>query len=132
MKIPRPTEYQEQAIVVDWWAHVCSSYKLPEFALFAVPNGAHLAGDAKKRGIQMARLKASGLRVGMVDLCLDVPLKRGEAYFPGLRIEMKRKPNKPSPEQEEVILYLRQRGYHVCVCYSADEAMRAIKGYLTA
>lgn len=132
MKAPELTEHQEQCIVVDWWDHVCGSYGLPSFALYAVPNGAVLAGDASKRARQMARLKASGLRVGILDLNLDVPVRgaAGGILIPGLRIEMKRKPNKPSKEQGEVVMYLRKRGYHVCICYSADEAMQAIKGYL--
>ncbi len=34
----------------------------------AIPNGAVLAGDAKKRGMQMNRMKSTGFRVGAPDL----------------------------------------------------------------
>lgn len=128
----RPSEHAEQVAVCDWWRVACKEYGLPEFALLAIPNGAHLAGDARGRAIKMANLKRSGLRPGALDLLLAVPLKyiMGGHLLCGLWIEMKRKPNKPSPEQEEFILYLRQRGYHVVVAWSADEAITAIKAYL--
>ena len=130
-----PSEHASQAAVCDWWRIACKGYGLPEFALMAVPNGAHLAGDAKGRAIKMANLKRTGLRPGVPDLFLAVRLlfdgPNGTiGSVPGLWIEMKRRPNKPSPEQEAVILYLRQRGYHVCICYSAEEAIRAISAYL--
>ena len=130
-----PSEHDSQAAVCDWWRLACKGYGLPEFALMAVPNGAHLAGDAKGRAIKMANLKRTGLRPGVPDLFLAVPhlfhcLDGTTAAIPGLWIEMKRRPNKPSPEQESVLLYLRQRGYHVCICYSAEEAIRAISAYL--
>jgi hypothetical protein len=42
---------------------------LPRTAWFcAIPNGAVLKGDSKQRSIQMARLKATGLKVGAPDL----------------------------------------------------------------
>ena len=128
-----PSEHDSQRTVCDWWRIACNGYGLPEFALMAVPNGAHLAGDAKGRAIKMANLKRTGLRPGVPDLFLAVPKVDKvvpELPFPGLWIEMKKRPNKPSPEQEAVILYLRQRGYHVCICYSAEEAIRAISAYL--
>ena len=132
------TEHQEQCAVIAWWAHACKGYGLPEFALFAVPNGAHLAGDARGRAIKMANLKRTGLRPGVPDLFLAKPINADirEGYghastiASGLWIEMKRKPRKPSPEQEAVLLYLRQRGYHAVIAWSADEAIRAIKAYL--
>lgn len=134
-----PKEWQEQAAVIDWWAHACKRYGLPEFALYAVPNGASLAGDARRRAMQMHKLKRTGLRPGMPDLNLDVPISIPDHYksdkdailIPGLRIEMKRvKGGKLSPEQEAVILYLRQRGYHVVVAKGFDEAKTAIEAYL--
>lgn len=130
-----PSEHASQAAVCDWWRLACKGYGLPEFALMAIPNGAHLAGDAKGRAIKMANLKRTGLRPGVPDLFLAVRLlfdgPNGTiGSVPGLWIEMKRRPNKPSPEQEAVMLYLRQRGYHVVVAYSAEEAIKAISAYL--
>lgn len=124
----RASEHAEQCAVIDWWRLACHAYKLPESALFAIPNGAHLAGDAKGRAIKMANLKRAGLRPGIPDLCLAVPRWRVDSG--ALYVEMKRRPNKPGPEQESAIFNLRRNGYHVCICYSADEAIQAIKGYL--
>lgn len=134
------TEYQEQAAVVSWWASFCKTKGLDERLLVSIPNGSVLAGDAKARAIQMARLKATGLRVGYPDLMLDLPLlypKTGDLPYPrymvmflGLRIEMKRKgAPKPSAEQVEYHALLRRMGYHVVAAFGADEAIGAIKSY---
>ena len=86
----------------------------------AIPNGGarHIAVASK--------LKAEGVRKGAPDLFLAMP--RDDAS--GLFLEMKRKPNKPTQEQIDMIAYLRTAGYDVCVCYGFDEAVRAIEGYL--
>ena len=130
-----PSESQSQAAVIQWWALACKGYGLPEFALFSVPNGAVLAGNAQRRAIQMNNLKRTGLRAGVPDLFLAAPSSlggenAGGEWLAGLFIEMKRKGNKPSPEQAAVIMYLRTHGYHCVVAMSSDEAIQAIKGYL--
>lgn len=114
---------------MQWWGLVHNLYKLPEFALYAVPNGAVLAGNAQRRAIQMNNLKRTGLRPGILDLNLDARSPRDKTAM-GLRLELKIKPNKPSEEQEAVIMYLRKQGYHVVVAWGAEEAIQAIKGYL--
>ena len=117
----RTTEHAEQMAVCQWWRLACKTYKLPEFALFAIPNAA-------KRSMALAAyMKAEGLRSGIPDLFLAMATA---TYCSGLFIEMKVKPNKPQPEQNKVIAYLRTEGYAVEVCYSADEAIAAIKEYL--
>ena len=126
MSTAEPTEHASQCAVIEWWGWNCKRWKLPPYALFAVPNGGarHIAVAAK--------LKAEGVRAGVPDLLLAVTV--GNEPFriecPGLFIEMKKKPNKPSKEQVAVIDYLRGGGYDVCVCYSADEAITAIEAYL--
>lgn len=122
----KTTEHAEQAAVIAWWGLACKAYKLPAYALFAIPNGAVLAGDAGRRAMQMSRLKGEGLRVGMLDLMLAVP----SGSDSGLFIEMKIKPNKPSDEQIEIGDFLESRGYAVGVCYSAVEAIALITGHL--
>lgn len=114
------TEHQEQAAVVSWWNVECYRYNLPQFALFAIPNGG--ARDV----ITGARLKAEGVRRGIVDLCLAAP--RGDYH--GWYGEMKVGTNKPSPDQQQVIEYLSQAGYKVEVHWTADSAIAAIKNYL--
>lgn len=125
----KPSEYQSQAAVIRWWdGFGCRRWSIPWFLLFSIPNGAVLAGNAQRRAIQMARLKATGLRPGVPDLFLAVGKPSISAY--GLYLEMKSAGGKLSDNQRAVITALRYGGYHCCVCFSADEAIRAITGYL--
>ena len=124
------SERAEQAALISWWAIACKKYGLPEFALYAVPNGAHLAGDTRQRGIQMSILKGCGLRPGMPDLNLDVP-HRNVSSIHGLRIEMKRsKGASIRSEQEAVIEYLNNVGYVAYVAYGFEDAKGIIERYL--
>ena len=130
-----PSESQSQAAVIQWWALACKGYGLPEFALFSVPNGAVLAGNAQRRAIQMNNLKRTGLRAGVPDLFLAVPHPVQSAapdaeWLSGLFVEMKKRGNKPSEPQIAMHYYLRTHGYHCVVAMSSDEAIQAIKGYL--
>jgi hypothetical protein len=68
-----PTEHQEQATVVSWWALQHQVYELPVFALYAIPNGG--ARDV----ITGSRLKAEGVRRGTPDLCLAAHAERTTA-----------------------------------------------------
>lgn len=106
--------------------------------LFAIPNGAYLAGTEKQRAAQMARLKRSGLKPGVADLLLAVPCRsRGRA---GFFIEMK-KPvehfrslaaarGAVSVEQQLFGQSVLIMGYDWSVCYGADEAIVKIQAYL--
>ena len=123
----RTTEHAEQAAVIDWWKLACKTYKLPEFALFAIPNAGGYTGGFKKNVVRVIGMQAEGLRSGIPDLFLAMATA---TYCSGLFIEMKVKPNKPTPKQNKVIAYLRTEGYAVEVCYSADEAIAAIKDHL--
>lgn len=116
------TEHKEQCAVIDWWRSACGVYKLPEFALFSVPNGAHLASGY----IGAGKLKREGLRRGIFDLILAVP--HGKHH--GLFLEMKYGSNTPSAEQWQVKEYLQKAGYAASVHWTADEAIKAIKEYL--
>ena len=123
----KPSEHESQVAVIDWWNWHCKKLDLPPFALFAIPN----AGAGAQKG-QAGKMKAEGVRPGAPDLLLAVVYVDRGALCPGLFIEMKRKPNVPSPEQAEFILYLRMQGYHVVVAWCAEEAILAIKGYLNS
>lgn len=115
-----PSEHQSQAAVISWWRLSCTGYQLPEFALFAIPNGG--ARDV----ITGSRLKQEGVRAGILDLMLAV--KRGN--FGGLFIEMKKLGNRPSPAQKEVMDYLARAGYQRYVCWTSHAAIAAIREYL--
>ena len=128
-----PSESASQKAVCQWWASYCRTRGMDERLLIAVPNGSVLAGDSRQRAIQMAKLKATGFRVGFPDLML-LRQKMAElvdlTLFHGLMIEMKKRGNKPTKEQAEYHDLLRRAGYNVVVCWSSDEAIRAIRGYL--
>jgi len=116
-----PLEHQSQAVFIAWWSYFCHIVKLDERLLYAVPN----AGAGAQRG-QAGKMKAEGVRPGIPDVNLDVP--RNGCH--GLRLEFKRRGEKPRPHQLEVIDLLRQQGYDVQIVYSLDEAMRVVMAYL--
>lgn len=116
------SEHKEQCAVVDWWRSACGVYQLPEFALFAVPNGAFLGSGY----IGAKKLKREGMRPGMLDLVLAVPRDQ----FHGMFIEMKYGTNKTSDEQDAVLTYLKYSGYSASVHWSAESAISAMKEYL--
>lgn len=125
------TERAEQSALIEWWKLACKKYRLPEFSLYSVPNGAFLAGNGLQRAMQMNALKRSGLRPGMPDLNLDVP--HASMKFHGLRIEMKRASgSRVSPEQRAVMDYLTDAGYIVALAYGFEDAKAIIERYLGA
>ena len=129
------TEHQEQALVVRWAE--LNANRHPALAmLHAVQNWAGV-----KSPREGARRKAEGVKAGVPDMFL--PCARGGAH--GLYIEMKRRKvrqtktkgvrldrTKPTPEQELWHAALREQGYAVEVCWSAEEAQDAITRYLEA
>jgi hypothetical protein len=135
---PVPKESAEQRAVIRWWASYCRTKGLDERLLFASWNGAHLAGDSTRRAIKMRLMKMQGLRPGVPDLFLALPkrdrysLREYNVWlFAGLFIELKRtKGSTTSPEQHEYINLLRKQGYNCVIAYGADEAIRAIRGYV--
>jgi len=104
--------------------------------LIAIPNGAHLAGDEKQRGIQMRRLKAVGLKPGVADLLLALP--RGSWH--GLWVEMKKRredfrgvaeiQSAVSDDQRRFGELMTLVGYRHAVCYGFDEAWPVITSYV--
>jgi len=121
-----PSEYAIQKAVVAWWNLQCKAYGLPRLALFSVPNGSFLAGDAVQASIRSQRLQATGMRKGTPDLLLMVA-KQG---YHALAIELKNANGRISPDQHEFHHYLRNAGYWVEVPRSAEMAIQCIKTYL--
>lgn len=116
---PVATEEEEQIAVMQWAALFTHVY--PELALLHhIPNGG-------KRGKREAiRFQAMGVKPGIPDLFLPAP--RGRWH--GLYIEMKRKGGYLSAEQKRLHPLLAAQGYAVCVCFGAEQAIEAVKGYL--
>ena len=66
------------------------------------------------------------LKAGVPDLCLPVP-RNGKH---GLYVEMKWQKNKTTDKQDWWLDQLRQQGYETAVCWTAEDAMDTIAGYL--
>lgn len=119
-------EHAEQVAVVSWAR--LQTGRWPELRLlFAVPNGASLAGGPAQRARQMHRLKAEGLNPGVPDMWLPVARKG----YHGLVIEMKAGANKPSDKQADWLDALTEQGYLALACWGADEAIDALREYLS-
>lgn len=125
-KTPPHLETIEQQCFFSW---VGSTAKLfPEGSheretlhwIHSIPNGAHLSKS------QAHKLVAEGLTSGILDISCDEP--RGEWH--GLRIEMKRRGEKPTPNQERYISYLHRIGIKWSVCFNWQAAARLLIEYL--
>lgn len=121
-------EHAEQAKVVAWAR--LNSFRFWELAfLFAIPNGARLAGrtvNGKRVCTEATRLKQEGLLPGVSDLFLPAPRGR----FCGLFLEMKWGENTPRPEQDRFLQAMIRAGYDVEVCWTAADAIARIAAYL--
>ena len=140
-----PTEHEEQAAVMDFWRTYAPTRKLDPRLLFSIPNAQVLMGAASNPNGVIKYLLAEGLGKGVPDLFLAVPkmFRRGaststtsvlwgtsEPLFAGMFIEMKRKGETARPDQIAYADLLRKHGYNCVICQGADEAIRAIRGYI--
>jgi hypothetical protein len=115
-KPPAPLERTEQAMLVK--------------RLRLDPRTRDLLWTATAGGMYTAKRTAAlmvgqGLSKGVPDLLFFEP----HGPCAGLAIEMKRRPNKPSPEQLEWLSGLEARGWEARVCYSAEEAWTVLCDY---
>lgn len=97
----------------------------------AIHNQGH--GDAIRGG----QAKAEGVKAGIPDTFLPVPLSRlGSVVYAGLYIELKlpmyatRKGGGLSDDQTEALAYLESVGYRCRVAYGWEQAARAVQEYL--
>lgn len=113
------TEHGEQAALFQWAA--MHEGRWPELRwMFAIPNG------GKRATITAVRLRAEGVKAGVPDVFLPVPM----AGWCGLWIEMKVGSNKPTAKQREWLAGLALQGYKTAVCWGAVEAIETIENYL--
>ena len=117
-------ESDHQRAVVEWASmtghhHLPPASKIGDY-LIAIPHG------GRRGQVEAAILKAEGVKAGVSDLFLAVPM----GGFCGLWIEMKIKPNKPTESQIAWITRMAGVGYAAIVCWSWDEAREAIITYL--
>lgn len=113
------SEHDEQCALFEWAARM--EGRAPELALlFAIPNGGH------RHPAVAARMRAEGVRAGVLDTCL--PVARRDYH--GAWIELKFGKNKLTAEQEAWARRLGSEGYYVTVCWSWVEAARTLLWYL--
>lgn len=110
------------------WARVqrWKQWRLSDL-LIMIPNGAVLAGDARQRAMQMAKMKRMGFRKGVADYILPIP--RGK--YPGLFLELKRRSGGiVSDEQALFKLDMDVLGWATAICKGWEEAKDKINQYL--
>lgn len=96
--------------------------------MHAIPNGGARGNDSTTNKIRGAMLKAEGVKKGVPDIFLPVPLNG----YHGLYIEMKvadEKKGRPSREQIDFLLSVGKLGYAYAICYGAEQAKSAIAKY---
>ena len=119
--IAEPSERASHIAVVDWanWA----SGMWPELrGLIHVPNGEY---RPSKTG---ALLKRLGAKPGVPDFLLCT----AHDGFIGLAIELKRRPNKLTDEQQWWLEILAMQRWLTLVAWSATEAQNALQAYVSA
>lgn len=131
VKKRRPTIEHDEQLALFAWASVMESRHPQLKWLFAIPNGGH----RHKR--VAVKLKAEGVKAGVSDIFLPVPVEWSDLYDPsakdqyhGLWIEMKYGKNKLSSIQKEFQRDMEAEGYKVAVCWKFEEARDAIIEYL--
>lgn len=87
----------------------------------------HPANGGKRPKGEAGKLKAMGMKKGVLDLLLFVP----RARFGGLAIEMKSATGGLRPEQREWSDHFELIGWRVELCRSLDEFIDVIESYLT-
>jgi hypothetical protein len=119
------TEHAHQVALFIWAAQNFDKYPVLRY-LFAVPNGG-------ERNLKVAaNLKAEGVKRGVPDIILPVPI----AIWHGLFIELKRptsenkRKGRVDDEQEKWHGFLLAQGYGVITCYGWKEAADCIIQYL--
>lgn len=113
----KATETQEQIAFMDW---VRLQPGLKPFVI-------HIANERRCSYARGNMLRKMGVTAGVSDIFIMIP----SGGFHGLWIEMKVKPNKPTASQLEFLDNATSQGYATAVCYSSEEAMTAVKDYLS-
>ena len=123
------SEDKEQEAIFAWASE--NAGRLPELdCLYAIPNG------GTRHPAEAVKLKKTGVKPGVPDLCLPVSRKA----FNALYIELKReslRPKRPSSrggvseEQAHWIIRLTCAGNAAKVCYGARDAISTILRYLS-
>jgi hypothetical protein len=115
------SEHAEQAALCNWL-----DLQYPQALYFAIPNGAHLAGNTGQRIGQINKLKAEGFLPGVSDLFIAE--LRGD--WAGCFVEMKAENGRLSDNQAEFLARAEERGYFTIVAYGFEMAQEMVREYL--
>lgn len=115
----RDLEHQHQKALVTWAGYAAATDPRLRL-LYAIPNA------GKRSRTVGGRMKAEGLRPGMPDLHLPVPVGR----YAGLWIEMKAGKNTTTTGQNYWLETLVEYGHACVVCYGWEAGRRALEVYL--
>lgn len=114
------SESDEQILLFEWATVMARNY--PDLNLLhAIPNG------GARCKATAGRMKAEGVKSGVPDICLPVPM----GGFHGLYVELKVGNNKPTDNQKAFITALNDKGYLAVVCYGWLDAKKIIEAYIT-
>lgn len=126
VRVPGADEEAGEQIALFHWARLQQGI-WPELKLMhSIPNGAYLGKDRIAAARHMARLKAMGLKPGVLDVFLPV----ARHNFHGLYIEMKSLKGDLSEEQETFGNQVAGQGYAVFICRTFEQAKSVITQYL--
>jgi hypothetical protein len=127
MRLPVPTEREEQKALFAWAAQMAPVY--PDLAwLFHIPNSGGYSGTFKQNVARVAGMTAQGVKTGVPDICLPIARKG----FHGLYGEMKRRRgSRFPPEQRKWCERLIAEGYLVRVWPGWDAARADLCHYLS-
>ena len=115
------SEHAHQSALFCWAALPESQILYPELQwMFAIPNG------GERNRIVAAKLKAEGVKAGVLDIMLPVPRWGKHGMF----LEMKVRPNKPTKEQNAFAEAMQAQGYYCAVAYSWEEGRTKLIAYL--
>lgn len=116
-----PTEKQEHMAFMSW----CRTKPIVRDLIIHIPNG------EKRDKITGYHLKQMGVRRGVSDFFLPLPVILDDNIWHGLWIELKRKTAaNESSEQREWINTMRFYGYKAFFCYGCDDAIQTTTNYI--
>lgn len=114
------TEHHEQVALIQWADYQRFNGEPIGDDLFAIPNG------GARHPAVAAKLKAEGVRAGMPDLMLAIPINP----YAGLFIELKARGGRLTEKQRKRLERLQERGYKAVCCVGYDAAKAEIERYL--
>ena len=119
LRYAKRSEDTEQIKVIQWALRAQDEFPALKW-LHHIPNG---GSRAKAEAV---KFKQMGVKAGVSDLSLPYPC----GCYHGMYIEMKYGKNKPTDEQLEFLICMKETGYFVCICYSFEAAQEILIKYL--